>query len=146
MRLIIAFLLIFPISLQSKEYKNSKIFGIIGISTGILAVLADVGVETYYDKYEKANKPDDCERYRNLTQRFENVRDGSFYLSALSFAVSSAFLLFEKDKPVQPKKVGLNSKSKRYNSKLRDWFTNSGNKIDFGFGRDKLWIMAKKSF
>jgi len=141
MRLIIFLLLIFPLTIQSKEYKNSKLFGIIGISSGILAVLADVGVETFYDKYEKAREPDNCKKYRNLTQRFENIRDGSFYLSALSFAVSSIFLLFEKDKPAPNKKVGLNSKSKKSN-----WFSNPGNKIEFGFGRDKLWLMAKKSF
>jgi hypothetical protein len=146
MRLLISVLLILPLTLQSKEYKNSKMFGVIGISTGILAVMADVGVETFYDKYEKAKDPNDCIKYRNLTQRSENIRDGSFYLSALSFAISSVFLLFEKDQPAPVKKIGLNSRSKRYNSKLSEWFSNPGNKIGFGFGRDKLWIMAKKSF
>ncbi|MDH5185735.1 MAG: hypothetical protein OEZ20_03985 [candidate division WOR-3 bacterium] len=120
MRYIIAFLLIFPISLQSKEYKKSKLFGVIGISSGILAVLADVGVETFYDKYEKAKEPDDCTKYRNLTQRCENIRDGSFYLSALSFTLSSAFLIFEKNRTV--------------------------NNIEFGFGTNRLWLIAKKSF
>ncbi|MCX7996086.1 MAG: hypothetical protein N3A65_10040 [candidate division WOR-3 bacterium] len=80
------------------EASKSKLFAITGFTFSIMAIVADIEVEHFYDKYQNATLPDDCIHYRNMTQFYEKVRDISFGLSVVNFSLSTIFLLKEKKK------------------------------------------------
>ncbi|MEO0166237.1 MAG: hypothetical protein ABIL39_08885 [candidate division WOR-3 bacterium] len=81
--------------LNGAEAGKAKLFGIMGFTTSIVAIAADIGSEHFYDKYQNATAPEDCLRYRKITQFYEKVRDISFGFAVINFSLSTIFLLNE---------------------------------------------------
>jgi len=92
----IILLLFLPIFTYADGNSRGKIFGVAGFAFSLIAIGADIYADHYYDKYEKATIPSDCEHYRNRTIICERTRDISGGLAVINFSLSTVFLLKNK--------------------------------------------------
>lgn len=75
--------------------KKSRIFGILGLTSTVGAVVSDVLVEWNYDRYRRAKEGEQCVKYRERTILMERVRDGFLYAALASFATAVVFSRLE---------------------------------------------------
>lgn len=76
--------------------KKSRIFGVLGLTSTVGAVVSDALVEWNYDAYRKVKVSEDCLKYRDRTILMERVRDGCLYAALASFATAIIFSRLEQ--------------------------------------------------
>lgn len=76
--------------------KKSRLFGIVGLTSTIGAVVSDALVEWNYSKYSRTEDSDECVRYRERTVVMERIRDGFLYSALASFATALVFSRLEQ--------------------------------------------------
>ncbi|MDD5528949.1 MAG: hypothetical protein PHX21_02845 [bacterium] len=99
----LAFLFIAEISgAQQTIPPATKKLRYISLCSSLTAIASDWFVEFYYTKYKEAEEPSDCEKYRESTKLYENIRDISMWTAGISLAASIISEKFAK----QPKSQG----------------------------------------
>ncbi len=76
--------------------KKSRLFGIVGLTSTVGAVVSDALVEWNYNRYNRTEESDECVKYRERTVLMERVRDGFLYSALASFATALIFSRFEQ--------------------------------------------------
>lgn len=76
-------------------FKKSRIFGVLGLTSTVGAVVSDVLVEWSYDRYRRAKEGEECVKYRERTVLMERIRDGFLYAALASFTTAIIFSRLE---------------------------------------------------